>query len=518
MAKRKKESKKISNEKTDDVKSIDCLLAFPRPTRDSPLQEVALSIFCLGAYLEKRGFVVDYIDERFDPPERVHELAKKALAIGVSTMTGFQLVETKRILLKVREDNPGIITIVGGVHPTLMPSECIKQEFIDFVVMREGEQTLYELMSLLKKRKGADLFSKENQAAYSKIQGLVWKKGRKIGVSKDRSKAGFTINPPRPFMDTKDIPFPLTKKSKRYFEISGKVGELSYQTSRGCPNNCNFCYNQIFNQSRWRPLPIDKIEKEVDALKKEIKFSGMMLIDDNLGPSVERMRKVGDIMRKNKIRWHVNIRCNYINDHTAKILEAGNCESLLLGVESGSDRILKEVINKGYPNGVEDIKTCARALGKTKVRSIYSFMCNIPTETKKELRMSMKLADYIDHVDPNSRISFYVYAPYPGTRLFNYAIHHGYKEPKTFEEWSKFTLSEADPHAENIYYIAGLRFRSKKGDRTDQNFPGWRRLKIKPFEMLCRLRWRLRFFSFFSLEKAIIKRLIQKASQRVRKE
>jgi len=485
------------NKNTTKDKEIDCLLVYPRPTRDSPLQEVALSIFCLGAYLEKRGFNVEYVDERFDPPKRLQELSKKAFSIGVSTMTGFQLIRTKRILLKAKKDNPEIISIVGGVHPTLLPKQCIEQKFIDFVVMREGEETLYELLTELKKKK--------KEQDFSKIRGLVWKKGKK-----------YFINPPRPFMKTDEIPFPLTKKSKRYFEISGRVGELSYQTSRGCPHNCNFCYNQVFNKSKWRPLPIKKIKREIGLLKKQIKFKEMMLIDDNIGPSIERIKEIGRIMRKHRIKWHANIRCNYINDKVARILEKGNNESVLLGVESGSDRILKEVINKGYPRGVEDIKRCARALGKTKIRGIYSFMCNIPTETKEELRMSMKLADYIDKVDPNARISFYVYAQYPGTALYKYAIKHGYKEPKTFEEWSKITLSEANPLAENIYYISGLRFRGKKGDRTDQNFPGWRRLKILPFEILCRIRWKLRFFTFFALEKAIIKYLIQKASQRVR--
>jgi len=476
---------------------IDCLLVYPKPTNDSPLQEVALSIFSLGAYLEERGLNIEYVDERFDNENRVRELSKNALTIAVSAMTGYQLIESKRILIQAREDNPEIITIFGGVHATLLPEQCIKQDFVDYVIMREGEETLYELITELK----------STNKIINNIKGLVFKSidGQIIKTS------------PRPFMNTDNIPFPMTAKSKRYFEISAKVGDLSYTTSRGCPNNCNFCYNQVFNQRKWRPYSIEKIEREIERFKKELDFDSMFLVDDNLGADKERMKDICFIMKKHNIKWHVNIRCNYINDDTALILEDGGCESLLLGVESGSDRVLNEVIGKDYPEGVEDIKRCARALGKRNIKSIYSFMCNIPTETKREARTSMKLADYIKYVDKNARISFYVYAAYPGTELYKMLVKDGMKEPQTFEEWSKVTLSESDCKAENLYYISGLTFRGGKGDRTDQNFPGIKRLKILPFEILCKIRWKLRFFSLFALEKFIIKYLIQKASQKVRK-
>ena len=65
------------------------------------------------------------------------------------------------------------------------------------------------------------------------------------------------------------------------------------------------------------------------------------------------------------------------------------------GIESGSDRVLEQVIQKGLPHGVEDLKRCARLLGKSKLKGIYSFMCNLPSETRDELAQSMALADYM---------------------------------------------------------------------------------------------------------------------------
>ena len=75
------------------------------------------------------------------------------------------------------------------------------------------------------------------------------------------------------------------------------------------------------------------------------------------------------------------------------------------------------------------------------------------------------------------------------------------------EEWSDYSLHQTyDKRASNLYHIGGLRFHSGKGDKTDRNFPGVKRLLILPFEALALLRWKLRFFDFF-FEK-IIERLL----------
>lgn len=130
---------------------IDCLLTYPIPTRDSPTKGPALSIFYPGAMLEQNGFCVEYFDERFDNFEDFLSLIKKdVFSVGVSSMTGYQLIGSKKILETVKKINPKIYTIFGGVHPSLLPQQCIKEPFVDLVVVGEGEKTLLELIKTLK--------------------------------------------------------------------------------------------------------------------------------------------------------------------------------------------------------------------------------------------------------------------------------------------------------------------------------------------------------------------------------
>ena len=473
---------------------MDCVLVYPRPTEDSPKKQPALSIFFPGTMLEQSGYVVEYVDERFDSTRRIASLTEREpLSVGVSAMTGIQLSEAKRILALVKKISPGTVTIMGGVHASLLPEKTIAEDLVDFVVVGEGEETLVELVAQLK-----------GDREFGSIKGLVWKHNGQI-----------VSNPARPFINMANLPFPLTAKTRPYFEMAAKAGEMMYPTSRGCPHRCAFCYNQVFHGGHWRPFPLDKWERDIYYFVRELGFNRMETGDDNIGRNKRRIRRIGEVMRQHGIDWDTDLRPDYIDEEMIRILEEGGCVGIFLGVESGSERVLREVIHKGLPTGVEDLRHCARLLGQSKIKGIYSFMCNLPTESQEELAESMSLADYIEKHDPKARISFYVYSPYPGTCLYDVALAHGFKEPQTLEGWSKIILSNSvNARAESLYYIAGLRFRGKKGDNTDRNFPGLLRMFILPFELSARLRWWLRFLSFYAVQKMIVKALFRWASQR----
>ncbi|MDO8592405.1 MAG: radical SAM protein [bacterium] len=472
----------------------DCILAYPIPTADSPVKGSALSIFYPGAMLEQNGLKVEYFDERFDKFDDLLFLLKEnPVCVGVSSMTGYQLIRSKRILETVKKVNPNIYTIFGGAHPSLLPAQCIKEDFVDFVVVGEGEKTLLELVMALK-----------NGGNLSKVDGIFWKNKGKIIANKHRE-----------FMDPTEWPFPLTPKNRKYFKIAANRGELMFPASRGCPYNCNFCYNQTFNRRSWRPMPLDKFEKELGIFLREFKIKNAYINDDNIGSNKARIKKIAEIIKRFGITWSTSIRCSDMDEETARVFEESGCHELLLGVESGSDRVLNEVVNKMYPKGSEDIRNCARILSKTKIRGRYNFIAGLPSETAEETHKSMDLADWIWRTDQNAKIAFAAFSPYPGSKLYQEALKAGFKEPQDFSGWSKMSLSnEVNPIASNLYYIAGLKFREKKGDSTNRNFSGLKRLIIYPFEISARLRWKYRFLKYYELEKFIIKMLFIWASKR----
>ena len=479
----------------------DCALIFPKASMDSPTKSVALAIFYPGANLESHGFEVEYADERFESEERVFEICKNAEIVGVSSMTGSQLHFAKRVLRKVKEYDSKIPTILGGVHASLLPEQSVMEpgNLVDFAIVGEGEETMLELVREIKK--GATDFRH--------VKGIAFKDKEGKAVVTER----------RPFMDPADWPFPMTDKNRKYWHASAKNDDLFYPSSRGCPHRCRFCYNTVYNCNTWRPMPLEKFEREMDTIVAECHPKFVSVADDNISRRLDRIEGVGRVMKKHGIAWHTSIRCDYVNDERAGMLDKYGCTGVLLGIESGSNRVLRDVVGKDYANGVEDIKSCTRVLAKTNISGFYSFMCNTPTETQEELHASMELADWIRETDKKARISFFVYAPYPGTALYHYALENGFVPPQDFEGWSKITMNNpVNPLAEGIYYIAGLHFRGAEGDKTNKNFPGWKRAIIAPFEASANLRWKKRYIKHYGFEKAIVKRLFEWASSRVSKD
>jgi len=476
---------------------VDCVLVYPNPSRDSPNRNLALGILFVGAALEERGFSVAYIDLRFDKMDQLADLLTGGVhVLGVSVMTGNQCMEAAQVLRTAKTLLPTVRTVLGGVHPSMLPQECLEEPDVDFVVTGEGERTMVDLVQAIL----------DGTRDFGDIAGLGWR---------DRGQP--KLNPDRPFMDLASVPFPMTPASRRFYEIAARTGHVSYFTTRGCPFRCSFCYNLAFNKRKWRSLPMERLEEDLRRIRREVPFDHVYFVDDYVGHHIDRLRALADTMRRVELTWHSSIRVNDIKPETAKILADGLCTLMLLGVESAADEVQQGVLVKDYRQGIDDVRRCVVSIAPTGITPLYSFMYNVPGETPEQLVQSCELAEWIHRADRRARIGFYAYTPYPGTPLYNQALKAGFWPPSRLQDWGQMSLSnELNPKLRDLYYIAGLRFRGRKGDRTDENFPGLQRLRILPFEALSRLRWRMRSFVYTDYERRMVTTLIERASRRSR--
>ncbi len=476
---------------------VDCVLVYPNPSRDSPNRNLALGILFVGAALEEQGFSVAYIDLRFDTRQELAGLLTGGVRVlGVSVMTGNQCKEAAEVLRMAKTLAPTVRTVLGGVHPSMLPQECLDEPDVDFVVTGEGEQTMVELVQAIL----------DGTHDFGGITGLGWKDH---GETKR--------NPDRPFMDLASAPFPMTPASRRFYEIAARTGHVSYFTTRGCPFRCSFCYNLAFNKRKWRSLPMERLEEDLRRVRREVPFDHVYFVDDYVGHRVERLRDLASTMNRIQLTWHSSIRVNDISAETVKILADGNCRLMLLGVESAAEDVQQGILVKDYRQGIDDVRRCVTSIARTNITPLYSFMYNVPGETSEQLKESCELAEWIHRTDRRARIGFYAYTPYPGTPLYNQALQSGFRPPSRLEGWGQMSLSnDLNPKLRDLYYIAGLRFRGRKGDRTDENFPGLQRLRILPFEAISRMRWRMRSFVYTDYERRMVTNMIEHATRRAR--
>lgn len=394
-----------------------------------------LGLMSIAAVLREKGHIIKIFDRNLDFFIFTKLKKFKPDIIGLSALTGPMLLDVMKIAKKVKlMFGKSLPLVMGGVHASILPEQTLENSFIDYVVIGEGEHTFTELVEAIEKKK--DL---------SKILGLGYKKDGKI-----------IVNGKRPLIENLDG-LPITPWEmvdyKKYFRF-----DIILVTSRGCPYRCAFCYNLKFNEARWRGMSAKRVIEEIKKVEKLTRNKDLGFHDDNFTSDKKRLYKVLDYLSPD-YNLFIETRINYVNDEFLTKLKKFRNVWLVFGVESGSQRILNKM-NKGIT--IEQIKKAFQLCKKYKIRTTASVVLGSPTETEEELEMTLKL---LDEIKP-TRYTYCLYAPYPGSPLFDEIVANGsFKPPKTFEGWAGFTQYAGSSNLDiaNLSAVSSKRLRRLSG-------------------------------------------------------
>ncbi len=389
-------------------------------SQDHSEKILPMGILSVGSALKRHGFEVELINiTEKEIDKTVGEVvAKNPLLVALSVMTGIQTKHNAEFYKKIKASSD-LKILWGGIHPSLLPEQCLGEDYIDFVIVGEGEETSVELVQKLKNRE-----SLEN------IFGLGYKQDGKI-----------KINPTRPLINNLDLwpmDFSLLDMEKYLYKLDKYKRVVAYKTSRGCPFNCAFCYNRAFNQSRWRAWSIERVVNDIEYLKQEYQIDAIKFYDDNF--FVDKARAL-EILRRINLPAHLEVRIDMIDEELARELKERQVFDLLIGAESGSDRLLN-LINKKIT--VERIMSAVKSLAKYNVPASYSVIVGLPAETKEEFFLTVDLLYKIYKIHPRSAITLGAYMPYPGSLMYEMAIKEGFSPPSATEDWGKIDRFRKD--------------------------------------------------------------------------
>lgn len=397
------------------------------------------SLLAAATLLDIEGYNIKIIDQRVNSDwesELVKELKKVPLFVGVTSMTGPQILHALSISKIAKQYE--IPVVWGGVHPSLMPQQTLENENVDIVVQGEGEITALELAKHL-----------ENEKSLDGIKGLWYKEGGQI-----------KNNDPMPFLDLNrlpNLPYHLVNM-KDYISNFYGYKLLSFFTSRGCPFNCGFCYNTTYNKRNWRALTPEKTLERIETLVHECNIDGFWIRDDNFFVNKKRTKTILEGIKKYDIVWgtsgaRMDLMGALLDDEFIDLVNKSECKFLFIGVESGSDRLLK-LMKKGIT--VSQILEINQKLQKVNAKQRMNFMIGLPTETKEDLKKTVTLSLKLLNDNKNAILSqFQIFTPYPGTDLYNLSIKHGFIPPNSLEEWSNFrfevsNIAWADEKMKNV--------------------------------------------------------------------
>jgi len=424
------------------------LLINPRPLEFELLEAIGIpfNILYLGTWLKHHGFDVEIIDGLVQPStrvfyDRVMEGARDAAVVGVSVMTP-HVADSLELSKKIKEKYPRCAVLWGGIHPTLFPDSTLKHPAIDFVIYGEGEDAILHLARELQKE----------HPNFAAVPGMGFKlPDGKFKMTQFRTTVEVNKLPDpdysllEPF-DPYLIPRNLSRK-KSHREM---YRYASIHCGRGCPYDCTFCINTVYDQPllrRHRAFPAERTFAEMKWFKEKHGVQYISLQDELFFVNRPRLEKLVDLMEKEPLGviWDTNVRVNYFNEayvdrkFLTRIYDLGY-RKFNLSVESGSDRVIK-ALHKNIlrEQALQTVQNVAEA-GMTPTAG---FMIGIPGEEVEDMYKTLKLAIEL-YTSVNGKMSFIgpqTFRPYPGAELFETARKMGLKTPANLEDWATIAVN-----------------------------------------------------------------------------
>jgi len=370
-----------------------------------------------------------------------------------------------------------------------LPEQTLKNKYIDFVVRAQGETTFKELLIVLEQKKD-----------FSEIDGLSYKKGSKIYHNKDRA-----------FTDVNEflpMDYSLVDVNKYIMKTDFGKRAINYISSYGCPYNCGFCAEVAVNKGRWSGLSAERVLDEIKNLVKNYNLDSIFFDDNSFFVNNKRVIEFckGLIKKNLNINWgHVDGRVDQLlrlTDEEWALLKKSRLKSVLIGAESGSDKVLK-LINKRI--SVDDTVKVLKKAKEYGVSIEASLMAGLPKEPEEDLNKTLDFIQKTYAISPNHKVLLFFYTPYPGTPLSNMALSYGLKAPKRLEDWSRHDLEQGDtPWLSKKYrkklrtiigYYLPFAFLSKNAKSIVKR-GGIKGATLNLLNKLALYRWKKRNFSF----------------------
>lgn len=397
------------------------ILFYPRTEPQNIYRNLPLAILKIASQLVASGYKVKFIDARLDGNYRqdIINSAQDALCFGVSCMTGYQIFDALKASKMVKELNKDIPVVWGGWHPSLLPEETIHNDFIDILIRGQGENTFIEVLRAL-----------QNGGSLEGLRGVSFKEPQK----------GVIHNQARPFEDINNFAptnFDILDINKYVSRSPLGKRTVFWNTSQGCPFHCGFCCTHTLYAKRWISLKVETIINEIETLVKRLRIDGILFTEDNFFTDKNRVKNIcEELIRRNlEVRWSTDARIDQViryGDDFLSLLKRSGCMKLYLGAESGDQEVL-DFIDKGIK--VEYTYKAAAMLARNGIIAEFFLMLGFPLNPQKDLRLTLEMVKEIKRKFPNHQATPFLYTPYPGTKLFDFALSQGLVPPRKLEEW-----------------------------------------------------------------------------------
>lgn len=339
--------------------------------------------------------IIDCVAECLDAEGLQRKLSEFSPEL-VIFMSGFENLEDDvEVMIKAKKALKFDL-VMFGYYSTMFSKEIMeKYPELDFLVRGEPEITLRKMYRKIKK----------GDKDFSRVFGVTFRKNGKIKITKDRE----------PVSDVDEIPMPawdLVKFNLYYEAFPDPAPFGTILTSRGCPFNCTYCIKSYGNKLRQRS--VDNVMQEIDFLVRKQKIKSLRILDDTFTVSKKWVEEFCERLKASRydLKWTCLSRPETLDDSMLSKMKEAGCVRILVGIESGSKKILN-YYNRHYD--LDKIKNLFTSMRKVGIQSFGFFMIGAPIETEEDIEKSLEVAK---NTNPDF-ITLNMMRIYPGTELFD---------------------------------------------------------------------------------------------------
>jgi radical SAM superfamily enzyme YgiQ (UPF0313 family) len=351
----------------------------------------------------------------------------------------------------------GVKVILGGVHPSLLPEEA--KEHADSVFVGEAEGMLGKILEDFENGGLKPFYKNRN---WSDLKGMPFARRDLLG--------------------------------KRYSPLFKAL-----ETTRGCPNRCEFCSVPTINGKRYRIRPLDEVDHELCTIIKR-KGEYLFLTDDNVTAKEDYALGLFEIFKRYRVKWmgFTTIKIATNKNLLKKARESG-CISLFIGFES----LLQENLDNVSKRFV-DAKELSILIKKIQSHGIgihgsfiFGFDGDDPTVFKKTVSFVQ-----------NNKIelpTFSILTPFPGTPLRKRLEEEG---RILDDDWSHYDMSHV------VFKPKGMTVHE-----LQDGYLWAQKYTCAPRSILKRLLWGPRnHFFYFLMSNFVLRGAQMKVIKRIKKE
>jgi hopanoid biosynthesis associated radical SAM protein HpnJ len=305
------------------------------------------------------------------------------------------------LVRRFKEHYPGVLVGMVGPHVTALPERSLLNcPELDFVARGEFDYSILEIVQ---------------EKPISQVAGISHVRDGEVVHNPDRG----------PIEDLDALPSVLDVYQRDLKIENYIVGYLlhpylSLYTGRGCQARCTFClWPQTIGGRTYRARsPHNVVAEMLRARDIFPQVREFFFDDDTFTANHRRAEEIAEGLKGHNITWSCSTRVN-VPESTLKVLKQGGLRLLMVGIESGSDEILKNV-RKGITT--EQCRVFMKICKKLGIAVHATFMVGLPGETRETIRKTIEFAKALD---PET-IQVSIATPYPGTEFYSQALENSW--------------------------------------------------------------------------------------------